>query len=223
MLEFVLCFPIIFVIFLFVMQIAQIMITWQMVHYAAYMGARSAMTVNILSRQSRAEDVAKRVLAVVSASPVDPSSGEKKDKKEKDRAEDIYCKLDGWGYLPNTKYLDQQVDVDISRLDMLPGGVRCTVKFKMFLHVPVAGQIISFLAAEDQKKEDLDAYKKMLEEEDFRNPAMLAKFSNDLTVKKGQKKKGDQESDDIKYPYIELTSSSVVSIPYSTLFYPILQ
>ena len=68
MLEFVLCFPILFVLFLFVMQLAQIMITWQVVHYAAYMGARSSMTTNLLYRQSTAEKVVKRVLAVVSAS-----------------------------------------------------------------------------------------------------------------------------------------------------------
>ena len=58
LLEFVLCFPLLIVLFLFTMQLAQIMITWQVVHYAAYMGARSAMTVNNIRRKSQAEKVA---------------------------------------------------------------------------------------------------------------------------------------------------------------------
>ena len=155
LLEFVLCFPILFVLFLFVMQLAQIMITWQVVHYAAYMGARSSMTTNLLYRQSTAEKVVKRVLAVVSASPDDEkgNSGDK-DKKENKHADDKYSKLDGWGYLPATKYLEKQVDVDISKIDLIPGGVRCTVKFKMFLHVPVAGALISFFAKENKTEEE---------------------------------------------------------------------
>lgn len=224
MLEFVLCFPLLFVLFLFLMQIAQIMVTWQVVHYAAFMGARSTMTVNTVARKGRAETVAKRILAVVSASPSDDEKkSDKKEEKEKNRAEDKYCKLDGWGYLPFTKYLDKQVEVDVSYLDMLPGGVRCTVKFKMFLHVPVAGQLISYFAKTDKTEEEKKEYEKMLDDPSFRNPAMLSKFSNDLTVKEGEKKKNEKESNDIKYPYMELSSSSVVSIPYSTLMYPSLQ
>mgnify|MGYP000287329129 CR=1 FL=1 len=69
LLEFVFCFPILFLLFLFAVQFAYIMITWHMVHYSAYMGARSAMTVNNLQRKSRAETVVKRILAAVSASP----------------------------------------------------------------------------------------------------------------------------------------------------------
>ena len=70
------------------------------VNYSAYMGARSAMTVNNLQRKNRAETVVKRILAAVSASPVD-------GKEAKDRADDKYIKFDGWGRLPNTKYLDR--------------------------------------------------------------------------------------------------------------------
>ena len=139
LLEFIFCFPILFVLFLFAVQFAYIMITWHVVHYSAYMGARSSMTVNNLQRKSRAEAVVKRILATVSASPAD-------SKDAKDRADDKYIKLDGWGRLPNTKYLDKQVEVDIPLTDLDPRGVKCTVRFKMFLQVPVAGRIISFFA-----------------------------------------------------------------------------
>ena len=114
--EFVLCFPILMVLFLFAVQFSYIMIAWQVVHYSAYMGARSAMTENVLQRKSKAEKVVKRILAVVSASPTD-------SKDAKDRAKDEYSKLDGWGWLPNTKFLDQQVDVDISMTNLDPRGV----------------------------------------------------------------------------------------------------
>lgn len=81
LLEFIFCFPILFVLFLFAVQFAYIMITWHVVHYSAYMGARSSMTVNNLQRKSRAEAVVKRILATVSASPAD-------SKDAKDRADD---------------------------------------------------------------------------------------------------------------------------------------
>ena len=202
LMEFVLCFPILVVLFLFAMQLAQIMITWQVVHYAAYMGARSAMTVNNLRRSSQAEKVVKRILAVVSASPAD-------SKDAKDRAADEYAKLDGWGYLPDTKYLDKQVSVDVPLTDLDPSGVRCTVKFKMFLHVPVAGNLIAFFA-NPNKKGGEEQWKKKLDQQGYAlNPATLADDPQTM------------ELDKVKYPYIELTSTSSVYIPYGTKFYPV--
>ena len=112
---------ILFLLFLFAVQFAYIMITWHMVHYAAYMGARSAMTVNNVQRKTRAEAVTKRILAVVSVSPSD-------NKDAKDRADDKYIKLDGWGRLPNTKYLDRQVEVEIPMLDVDPRGLKCQIQ-----------------------------------------------------------------------------------------------
>ncbi len=208
LLEFVFCFPILFVLFLFAVQFAYIMITWQVVHYSAYMGARSAMTVNNLQRKSRAETVAKRILAVVSGSPAD-------SKDAKDRADDKYIRLDGWGRLPNTKYLDQQVEVDIPLLDIDPRGLTCTVKFKMFLLVPVAGRIISFFAKEKKSEEEKKWEKKLDEQAYALNPALLAQYANELEVK------GSDKKEKLKYPYITLSSTSVIAIPYATKFYPV--
>ena len=201
LLEFVMCFPVLVVLFLFVMQIAQIMITWQVVHYAAFMSARSSMTVNNVRRKSQAEKVAKRILAVVSASPVDSNNA-------KDRAPDAYSKLDGWGWLPGTKYLEKQVSVDIPLTDVDPSGVRCTVKFKMFLNVPVAGRLIAFFAKE-KKGGDKNWQKQLDKQAVALNPALI---------------EGDpqtMELDKNKYPYIELSSTSTVNIPYGTKFYPV--
>ena len=206
LLEFVLCFPILVVLFLFVMQLAQIMITWEVVHYAAFMGARSAMTVNNIQRQSQAEKVVKRILAVVSASPAgdDNDSG--------GRAPDEYSKLDGWGYLPNTKYLERQVSVDIPMLDIDPSGVRCTVKFKMFLNVPVAGRLIAFFANPDKDgKGGGSDWEKELDKQAYAlNPALIGQNPQVM------------ELDNQKFPYLELSSTSVVNIPYGTKFYPLI-
>ncbi len=204
LLEFVFCFPILFVLFLFAVQFAYIMITWQVVHYSAYMGARSTMTVNNLQRKSRAENVVKRILAVVSASPSD-------SREAGDRADDKYIKLDGWGRLPNTKYLDQQVKVEVPLLDIDPRGVKCTVQFKMFLQVPVAGRIISFFAKKEKNEEESKWQEKLDEQRYALNPALLAQYANELEVQK----------DKLKYPYITLTSSCVIPIPYATKFYPL--
>ena len=209
LLEFVLCFPILLVLFLFAMQLAQIMITWQVVHYAAYMGARSSMVTNNIQRKSQAEKVVKRILAVVSASPATTSAQNSKGgNKDADRTKDEYCKLDGWGYLPDTKYLEKQVDVDIPLVDIDPSGVRCTVKFKMFLNVPVAGPLIAFFA--NPNKKDKDWEKKLDDQAYALNPAL---FVDDPQTVEPEK--------DLKIPYIELSSTSVVNIPYGTKAYPL--
>ena len=213
LLEFVLCFPILLVLFFFAIQLAQIMITWQVVHYAAYMGARSSMVTNNLQRQSQAEKVVKRILAVVSASPVTTSAqnnknGGKGGNKDDDRTKDEYCKLDGWGYLPDTKYLEKQVSVDIPLTDIDPSGVRCTVKFKMFLNVPVAGPLIAFFA--NPNKKDKDWEKKLDDQAYALNPALLVDDPQTVEPEK-----------DLKIPYIELSSTSVVNIPYGTKAYPL--
>lgn len=205
LLEFVFCFPILFLLFLFAVQFAYIMITWHMVHYAAYMSARSAMTVNNVQRKTRAEAVTKRILAVVSASPSD-------NKDAKDRADDKYIKLDGWGRLPNTKYLDRQVEVEIPMLDVDPRGLKCTVKFKMLLHVPVAGRIISFFAKKDKTEEESKWQEKLEQQAYALNPALLGKYANEWTI---------DEKNKLKYPYITLSSTSVISIPYATKYYPL--
>ena len=219
LLEFVLCFPILLVLFFFAMQLAQIMITWQVVHYAAYMGARSSMVTNNIQRQSQAEKVVKRILAVVSASPATSAQNKNGNKngnnagnnggnKDSDRTKDEYCKLDGWGYLPDTKYLEKQVTVDIPLTDIDPSGVRCTVKFKMFLNVPVAGPLIAFFA--NPNKKDKDWEKKLDEQAYALNPALLADDPQTIEPEK-----------DLKIPYIELSSTSVVNIPYGTKAYPL--
>lgn len=182
LLEFVLCFPILMVLFLFAVQFSYIMIAWQVVHYSAYMGARSAMTENVFQRKIKAEKVVKRILAVVSASPTD-------SKDAKDRAKDEYSKLD-------------------------PRGIICTVKFKALLTVPVAGRLISFFAKED-KSEDEQKWAESLDKQEYAlNPALLD-YSNEIELDGGDKK------EKLKLPYITLTSTSAVAIPYSTLKYPI--
>ena len=211
LLEFVLCFPILLVLFFFAMQLAQIMITWQVVHYAAYMGARSSMVTNNIQRQSQAEKVVKRILAVVSASPSSSAQNKKDGKdnnKDSERTKDEYCKLDGWGYLPDTKYLEKQVSVDIPLMDIDPSGVRCTVKFKMFLNVPVAGPLIAFFA--NPNKKDKDWEKKLDDQAYALNPALLVDDPQTVEPEK-----------DLKLPYIELSSTSVVNIPYGTKAYPL--
>ena len=207
LLEFVMCFPLLVVLFLFCMQLAQIMITWQVVHYAAYMGARSTMVSNNINRKARAEKVVKRILAVVSASPAD-------SKEAKDRAPDEFSKLDGWGWLPDTKYLEKQVDVDVPLIDLDPSGVRCTVKFKMLLNVPVAGHLIGFFARKDKDPADKDWEKQLDKQAVALNPALLKGKAQTIELE------GDKGGK-LDVPYIELESTSVVNIPYGTKFYPI--
>ncbi|UKI32639.1 MAG: A24 family peptidase [Lentisphaeria bacterium] len=119
------------------------------------------------------------------------------------------------GRLPNTKYLDDQVKVEIPLTDLDPRGLQCTVKFKMFLLVPVAGRIISFFA-KDNKDEEESKWSEKLDQQSYAlNPALLAQYANEMEVK------GSDKKEKLKYPYITLTSTSVIAIPYATKFYPV--
>ena len=102
--------------------------------------------------------------------------------------------------------------MDISATNLDPRGVLCTVKFKAFLTVPVAGRLISFFAKED-KNDDEKKWQELLDKQEYAlNPALI-EYSNEVELDSGDEK--------LKIPYITLTSKSAVAIPYSTLKYPI--
>ena len=85
----------------------------------------------------------------------------------------------------------------------------------MFLLVPVAGRIISFFAKEKKSEEEKKWEKKLDEQAYALNPALLAQYANELEVK------GSDKKEKLKYPYITLSSTSVIAIPYATKFYPV--
>ena len=86
---------------------------------------------------------------------------------------------------------------------------------KMFLLVPVAGRIISFFA-KDNKDEEESKWSEKLDQQSYAlNPALLAQYANEMEVK------GSDKKEKLKYPYITLTSTSVIAIPYATKFYPV--
>ena len=97
-------------------------------------------------------------------------------------------------------------------LDVDPRGLKCTVKFKMLLQVPVAGRIISFFAKKDKTEEESKWQEKLEQQAYALNPALLGKYANEWTI---------DEKNKLKYPYITLSSSSVISIPYATKYYPL--
>ena len=86
----------------------------------------------------------------------------------------------------------------------------------MFLIVPVAGRIISFFAKKDKTEEERKWEEKLDQQAYALNPALLAQYANEMSVDGSSGKKSE-----LKYPYITLTSSSVISIPYSTKYYPL--
>jgi len=200
MLEFVLCFPLLFVIFLFAVQFSQIFLTWQVLHYAAFMGARATLTCNTSERNTRAKEAAMRVLAVVS------DSATSKD----DHGDENYSKIDGWGYLPFTKYVSDQTTVTVEEKKSKNEVVMCKVKYKMFLYVPVAGKLISYFG-----NPDVDATEELKKEWENEDNAQGSSLNPGLIEAKA--KEADFAEN---YPYIELESNCAVSIPYDTTVYP---
>ena len=73
----------------------------------------------------------------------------------------------------------------------------------------------SFFAKKDKTKEEQEWEKKLEEDSYARNPALLARYANELEVN------GAGGKEKLRYPYITLTSSSVIPIPYATKFYPL--
>ena len=76
----------------------------------------------------------------------------------------------------------------------------------------VAGLIISFFAKKDKTEEESKWQEKLEQQAYALNPALLGKYANEWTI---------DEKNKLKYPYISLSSTSVISIPYATKYYPL--
>lgn len=129
LMEAVMCLPLLVMIVFAVFQITMVLLAREMTEYAAYCGARAALTSNFLQRQSRGEDAARRVLAPL-ALPM------KKDGPVNDK----YADYPGWGKLARSAGIEDRVKVSFPLLDSILGdGVVCDVTFKYPLLIPVPG------------------------------------------------------------------------------------
>ena len=224
LMEFVLTMPILFMLIMLVLQFAQIMVVRQFVAYAAFCSARSILCSNPTewalknSKHNCAFQAARRALAWVNIFGT-PETAYRRGWEEGyaevgagdfsdigDKSTESYTTVmygskythdvlvPGWGQVPESNSVDR-------RLDVTPGvnPGKCawsTVKYKFPLLIPVAGQMISFLA---KHSEDEGLY--------MQSRTLMHGWT------------GEQEIFD-GVPYIDLTETCVLPLPYSTAKLP---
>ena len=226
LMEFVLTMPILFMLIMLILQFSQIMVVRQFVAYAAFCSTRSMLCANPsewLSKNSKnncAFQAARRVLAWVAIFGTPETANLRSWDEDylsvsagdfSDIADDpiaftttIYGSkathdviVPGWGQVPESNSVDR-------RLDVTPGinPGRCawsTIKYKFPLLIPVAGQMIGFFM---HHSADESKYMK--------SKNLPPGWLDELTK--------DEMLDGV--PYIELTETCVLPLPYSTAKLP---
>ena len=223
LLEFVLTMPILFMLIMFILQFAQIMVVRQFVAYAAFCSTRSMLCSNPSEwdnddkKYNCSFQAARRVLAWVNifgtpetaylrgsdegyASVGAGSFSDVGDKTTESFMTTLYGSrathdvlIPGWGQIPESNSVDRRLEIPREKRFVKQGKfATSTVKYKFPLLIPVAGQMISFF-----QKHSAD------ESRYVKSKALMPGWT------------GEQELFD-GVPFIELTETCVLPLPYST-------
>ena len=226
LMEFVLTMPILLMLIMLILQFAQIMVVRQFVAYAAFCSTRSMLCSNPSewmaknSKNNCAFQAARRALAWVTIFGT-PESANLRSWDEgylsvdaSDFSDVVYDPISyattiygskgtrdvlvpGWGQISESNSVDKRLDVSPG---ITPG--RCawsTIKYKFPLLIPIAGQMIGFFT------------KHSAEESTYvKSNSLMPGWVDQLAE--------DEMLDGV--PYIELTETCVLPLPYSTANLP---
>ena len=237
MMETVLVMPILFVLIMGVLQLAQIWTARQIVKYAAYCAARATLTSNEYTAYYHARAAARQVCAWIAF------ADKAEDFKESQNTSPLWWNSDGfsvgdaqmfvyslarssvgngngngveipgWGRIPNSGSVDRRLRVSAGIIEpynqLYPWETRAIVEFDFPLLMPVVGNMLSYLA---QTKPD-ELYSKLDSGE------VGFKVGSGWT---GQRRILDSEKGAEKhaFPYITLRETCILPKPYSTAVYP---
>ena len=220
LMEFVLTMPILVVLIMLILQFAQLWLVREVVSYAAFCAARSTLCVVPMEQSDAAKKAAMQVLAWVNAfggsnggtgskgtydagAMSDIKAGYEFDYYEGTADDSGNLKIPGWGGVPESSGLSDRVKVELDILSTArniggkkPVASAVTVKYKFPMLVPIAGQMISYLA---------------------KNSASESQYVKSEDLMPGWT--GEEETFD-GVPYIELVETGVVPMPYSTANFP---
>jgi len=130
--EFVFAMPLLFILIMGVVQIAQIWTARMVTHYAAFCAARATLVANDSAAQAKALDAAKQVCAWM-AFDDDGSNG---------------GNVPGWGDVPHSAGLGSRVRVRVMEGSAVgaPWLKGAEVQFDFNLLIPVAGTMLGYLS-----------------------------------------------------------------------------
>ena len=219
LMEFVLTMPILVILIMLVLQFAQLWLVREVVSYAAFCAARSTLCVAPMEQSKAAKKAAMQVLAWVNTYGSDGGTGSKntydagafsdiKDGYEFDYYEGSAdksgnLKIPGWGGVPESSGLSDRVTVklDDQSRSRNQGGKKpvasaVTVTYKFPMLIPIAGQMLSYLAKNSAS-----------ESQYVKSKDMMPGWTGEEQTFGG-------------VPYIELVETGVVPMPYSTVNFP---
>lgn len=139
LMEFVLVMPIFVFMVFCIIQLSLVCMAKQLTHYAAFSAARACIVYNpaefssdvqFYSNQGVAHRAACTALSWLGQLPGGPNP----------------LMVPGWGNVPGSGYVSQQVFIDPARSAILSdvSAVKVTVGFRYPLHIPFAGNIIGY-------------------------------------------------------------------------------
>ena len=128
MLEFVLAFPIILTLLLGCMQIAHIWLARQVVCYAAFCAARSALVCKEGEFKHAAQQAGEQVCAWI---VIGQAAGETEKQ------------IPGWGTIPGSGAVGRKTTVTVAKEGQW--NIEATVQFDFALVIPIAGPVIGWL------------------------------------------------------------------------------
>lgn len=230
LMEFVLTMPILFMLIMLIIQFAQIMVVRQFVAYAAFCSTRSMLCSNPAEwhplvksdkRDRCTHQAARRVLAWVNIFG-DPDTAKLRGWEEETRSLGKFSDggettityttviygsegtgdvlVPGWGQIPESNSVDARLNVESGPL--VPNGryAYSTVKYDFPLLIPVAGQMIGFFMHHSASES------KYMQSKDL-PPGWIDELEDGEMIH--------------RMPYITLTETCVLPLPYSTVNLPI--
>ena len=130
--EFVFAMPLLFILIMGVVQLAQIWTARMVTHYAAFCAARATLVANDTEHRQKALDAAKQVCAWMAFDDDGANRGN----------------VPGWGNIPHSAGLDKRVRVTVKNgADVgAPWLKGVEVEFDFNLLIPVAGTMLGYLS-----------------------------------------------------------------------------
>jgi hypothetical protein len=205
--EFVLVAPLVLILVSMILQFANIWTARQVTAYAAYCAARATMVVPKDEKKAAAKKAAELACAWMSLAGLPGSTGEHE------------VKIKGWGTIPGSDSADKRVSVEVREdgENNVPAAV-VTVHFKFPLMLPLAGRMISWAVNHEEGLSKFDYGHHQLA--GGNNPG----WAGEETVMDENGNAVDRTDGvwgkDGRFPFITLTETCVLPMPYSTAKFP---